>query len=131
MKLFKYGEFITESHLEFLLEANVDFSKDFIGVLKKVDSPIAKQLIDIEGTDVDINQIVPISKKNKKELRVIENKNIWYNICTISSEYLFDLLSAYNFEKIDIRYHIQLVVMKKSKLNPGHFPSLNSKIAIK
>jgi hypothetical protein len=56
MKLYKYDEFITESNLQLLLEANVDFSKNFIGILKKVDSPIAKNLIDIEGREVDINQ---------------------------------------------------------------------------
>ena len=56
MKLFKYDDFITESHLYLLLEASVDFSKDFINILGKVDSPIAKKLIDIEGKEVDINQ---------------------------------------------------------------------------
>ncbi len=56
MKLFKYGEFITESHLQLLLEANVYFKKEFISILKKIDSPIAKQLIDTEGKEVDINQ---------------------------------------------------------------------------
>jgi hypothetical protein len=56
MKLFKYDEFITESHLHLLLEANVNFTKEFISILGKVDSPIAKKLIDIEGKEVDINQ---------------------------------------------------------------------------
>jgi hypothetical protein len=56
MKLFKYDEFITESHLELLLEATIDFSKQFISILGKVDSPIALKLLDIEGTEVDINQ---------------------------------------------------------------------------
>ena len=36
MKLFKYDDFITESNLFLLLEANIDFSKDFISVLKKI-----------------------------------------------------------------------------------------------
>jgi hypothetical protein len=56
MKLFKYDEFITESHLQFLLEANVNFTKDFINILGKVNSPIALKLLDIEGTELDINQ---------------------------------------------------------------------------
>ena len=56
MKLFKYDEFITESHLHLLLEANVNFTKEFISILGKVDSPIAKKLIDIEGREIDINQ---------------------------------------------------------------------------
>jgi hypothetical protein len=69
MKLHKYDEFITESHLQLLLEANVDFSKDFISVLKKVDSDIAKQLIDIEGKEVDINQnYIDINKEKTDTL---------------------------------------------------------------
>ena len=68
MKLFKYDEFINESHLEFLLEANVDFSKEFIGILKKIDSPIAKQLIDIEGKEVDINQNFIDINKDKTDV---------------------------------------------------------------
>jgi len=69
MKLYKYDEFITESHLHLLLEANVDFSKDFISVLKKVDSDIAKQLIDIEGKEVDINQnYIDINKEKTDTL---------------------------------------------------------------
>ena len=69
MKLHKYDEFITESHLQLLLEANVDFTKDFISVLKKVDSPIAKSLIDIEGKEVDINQnYIDINKEKTDTL---------------------------------------------------------------
>ncbi len=69
MKLFKYDEFITESHLQLLLEANVDFSKDFISVLKKVDSDIARQLVDIEGKEVDINQnYIDINKEKTDTL---------------------------------------------------------------
>jgi hypothetical protein len=69
MKLHKYDDFITESYLELLLEANVDFSKDFISVLKKVDSDIAKQLIDIDGKEVDINQnYIDINKEKTDTL---------------------------------------------------------------
>ena len=56
MKLFKYDEFITESQLHFLLEANVNFTKEFISILGRVESPISKKLIDIEGREIDINQ---------------------------------------------------------------------------
>ena len=56
MKLFKYGDFITESKLQLLLEANIDFSKAFKQILKKVDSPISNHLISTVGKEVDINQ---------------------------------------------------------------------------
>ena len=69
MKLFKYGEFITESNLQLLLEANVNFTKDFISILAKVDSPIALKLLDIEGTEVDINQnYIDINKEKTDTL---------------------------------------------------------------
>jgi hypothetical protein len=67
MKLFKYGEFITESHLQLLLEANISFKKDFSSVLKKIDSPIAKKLIDVEGKEVDTNQNYIDINKDKSD----------------------------------------------------------------
>ena len=56
MKLFKYGDFITESVLYSLLEANINFSKDFTNIINKIDSPVSKKIIDVEGREVDINQ---------------------------------------------------------------------------
>jgi hypothetical protein len=56
MKLFKYDEFITESQLHFLLEANVNFTKEFISILGRVESPISNHLISTVGKEVDINQ---------------------------------------------------------------------------
>ena len=56
MKVFNYGDFITESKLQLLLEANIDFSKEFTQILKKVDSPISNHLISTVGKEVDINQ---------------------------------------------------------------------------
>jgi hypothetical protein len=69
MKLFKYDEFITESVLYSLLEANINFSKDFISILGRVDSPISKKLIDVEGREVDINQnYIDINKEKTDTL---------------------------------------------------------------
>ena len=69
MKLFKYDDFITESHLYLFLEANIDFSKQFVEILNKIESPIAKQLIDIEGREVDINQnYIDINKEKTDTL---------------------------------------------------------------
>ena len=69
MKLFKYGDFITESVLYSLLEANINFSKDFISILGRVDSPISKKLIDVEGREVDINQnYIDINKEKTDTL---------------------------------------------------------------
>ena len=56
MKIHKQFDFITESQLQLLLEANVIFTEEFISILGRVESPISKKLIDIEGREVDINQ---------------------------------------------------------------------------
>ena len=42
MKLFRYTEYITESKLELLLEANMIFSKDFLATLFNLKNPIAE-----------------------------------------------------------------------------------------
>jgi len=69
MKLFKYGEFITESHLQLLLEANINFTKEFVSILGRVDSSISKKLIDIEGREVDVNQnYIDINKEKTDTL---------------------------------------------------------------
>lgn len=67
MKLFKYDEFITESNLDFLLEAKMDFSDDFMSVLKNIDLPIAKKLASINSNEVDINQNYIDINKDKSD----------------------------------------------------------------
>jgi len=100
MKLFKYDEFITESHLyDLLLEANIDFSKDFISILGKINSPISKKLIDIEGREVDINQnYIDINKEKTdmlffkpddkvgKMAKVVRNAGFYSNITHLLSK---------------------------------------------
>jgi len=68
MKLFKYGDFITESVLYSLLEANINFSKDFTNIINKIDSPISKKIIDVEGREVDINQNYIDVNKDKTDM---------------------------------------------------------------
>ena len=67
MKLFKYDEFITESNLDLLLEAKMDFSDEFISVLKNIDLPIAKKLASINSKEVDINQNYIDINKDKSD----------------------------------------------------------------
>ncbi len=67
MKLFKYDEFITESNLDLLLEAKMDFSDDFMSVLKNIDLPIAKKLASINSKEVDINQNYIDINKDKSD----------------------------------------------------------------
>jgi hypothetical protein len=71
MKLFKYCDFISESTLNLLLEANISFTKNFITILGKVaqnGSDVAKKIIDTEGTEVDINQNYIDVNKDKTDM---------------------------------------------------------------
>jgi hypothetical protein len=55
MKLFRYTEYITESKLELLLEANMIFSKDFLATLFNLKNPIAEKILKLYKTDVDVD----------------------------------------------------------------------------
>ena len=55
MKLFKYSEYITESKLELLLEANMQFSTDFLVVVANVKNPIAEKILKLYTTEVDVD----------------------------------------------------------------------------
>ena len=54
-KLFRYSEFLNESKIEMLLEANITYSILFNKVLDQIDSPIAKKLLELSGKEVDVN----------------------------------------------------------------------------
>lgn len=54
-RLFRYSEFLKESKIELLLEANITYSMLFNKVLDQIDSPIAKALLDLSGKEVDVN----------------------------------------------------------------------------
>ncbi len=49
----KYEEYLNES-LDLLLESNVEFSKNFLSIISKIDNPIAKDILSIYGKDLDI-----------------------------------------------------------------------------
>lgn len=71
MKLFKYSEYITESKLELLLEANMQFSEDFLSVVARVKSPISEKILKLYNTDIDVdtNYIDVSDKENFLEFK--------------------------------------------------------------
>ena len=99
MKLFKYDEFITESHLQLLLEANVYFKKDFILLLKKIDSPISKQLIDIEGKEIDINQNYIDINKDKPDTLFFKPDDKVGKVAKVKDRFGFYLALSYLLSK--------------------------------
>lgn len=55
MRINNYLNFITESKLELLLEAKMSYSSKFLEILSKIKSPLAKQILDLAGKDIDVN----------------------------------------------------------------------------
>ena len=59
-----YYDYITESKLQLLLEAKIVFTTNFMEVLDKIESPIAKKLISLRGEDKDIDRnFIDINKE--------------------------------------------------------------------
>jgi len=54
-KLFRYSDFLNESKIEMLLEANITYTNLFNKVLDNIDSSVSKSLKDLAGKDVDVN----------------------------------------------------------------------------
>lgn len=54
-KIIDYSEFILESKLELLLEANIVYTDKFKKILDEIDSPISRKLKVLSGKEVDVN----------------------------------------------------------------------------
>ena len=54
-KILRYDNFLNESKLELLLEANMEFSKDFLAAVADVKNPIAEKILKLYKTDVDVD----------------------------------------------------------------------------
>ena len=54
-KLFRYSDFLNESKIEMLLEANITYGVLFSKMLDQIDSPVATALSNLSGTEVDVN----------------------------------------------------------------------------
>ena len=102
MKLFKYDEFITESHLQLLLEANINFTKEFISILGRVDSSISKKLIDIEGREVDVNQnYIDINKEKTDTLFFKPDDKVGKTAKVVSQNGIYPKIT-YQLSKIEV-----------------------------
>ncbi len=51
----KYLEFLTESKLELLLEANMFYTQNFSNILDNIDHPISDEIKKLRGKEVDVN----------------------------------------------------------------------------
>lgn len=78
MKLLKYNNFINESNLNLLLEANMAYDKKFIEVLNDIyqnsENKIAKEVLDLEGKDVDVDTNQIKLSKNSNLIKFVSDK---------------------------------------------------------
>lgn len=66
-KISKYTDFLLESQLEMLLEANIQFEPKFKELLNLIDSPIKDKLISLQGKEVDSNTNYITFNKDKED----------------------------------------------------------------
>ena len=50
----KYIDFLNENKLQLLLEANLTYTPDFVGLLYEIDTPISNVIKNLENTEVDV-----------------------------------------------------------------------------
>lgn len=97
MKINKYFDFMSESKLTLLLEANMTYSNKFADILSKLKSPIAKQILDLRGKDVDVitNYIdltdkddtiafIPDNRAKTMPTKVVENGLTYHGLTEMS-----------------------------------------------
>lgn len=75
MKINKYYDFISESKLSLILEANMTYSDKFVNILSNLKSPIAKQILDSRGKDIDVStNYIDLTDKDDTIAFLPENK---------------------------------------------------------
>ena len=89
-----YTEFLNESKMELLLEANIKYLPEFIDILNEIDSPISDKLMSLYNKDVDVNTnyvnidsekedfitFIPDDKIEKKPYTVRDSGGIYDNL---------------------------------------------------
>jgi hypothetical protein len=107
MKINRYIDFINESKLELLLEANIKYTKDFINVLTDINSELSGKVLNLNGKEVDVNtNYIDIDKDKEDFIKFIpENKLKSLKVKVINPGNSYDSLSEIS-EK-DGRYPIK------------------------
>ena len=67
-RLFRYEDFISESRIEMLFEAKMQYASLFRKILQKIDSPVAKALLDLAGEEVDVNTNFVEADREKEDV---------------------------------------------------------------
>lgn len=95
MRVNRFNDFINESKLNLLLEATINFSKNFIKVLNEVDSPISKKILDLESKEVDINQnYIDINIKNSDFVTFRPDDKVGKVAKVFNKDYVYTTLTS-------------------------------------
>jgi hypothetical protein len=90
-KITDYKEFILESKLELLLEANIVYTNKFKDILKSIESPISTMLITLAGKEVDVNTNYIDINTDKKDVILFtpDNKTLKLPLIVTESGYSY------------------------------------------
>ena len=104
MKIFNYSQYINESKLELLLEANMEFSKNFLEAVADVKNPIAEKILKLYKTDVDVdtNYIGLSDKENFVEFK--SDRRVETACIIVNPGDIYDRLSAKLFPNFSTIY---------------------------
>ena len=77
MKINRYIDFINESKLELLLEANIKYTKDFINILTDINSELSGKVLNLNGKEVDVNtNYIDIDKDKEDVIKFIPDNKL-------------------------------------------------------
>lgn len=103
----KYQNFINESKIELLLEANLHIEPEFVEILSDIKSPLAKEILNLNNTEVNVNTNY-ISYDVNKDDRVlfrpddkVEKSEYIFRGGSYTDTVLADFLTGYGV-KIDL-----------------------------
>lgn len=108
--MLNFCNFISEKNLELLKESKISFSKNFLNVLRSIDSPLAKKISDLNTKDVDIQyNFVDTTKDNdmvsftpdRKAQEILAGKSDLYKVInsgryltgSIKNQHIYDALN--------------------------------------
>ena len=126
-----YYDYITESKLQLLLEAKIVFTTNFMEVLNKINSPIAKKLISLRGEDKDIDRnfidinkdkidsvfFKPQDKLDKVKYKILNKGVIYDNLSKIATDFIHNFAEPRNAEQGIITK--TMTVEELEKLSPS------------
>jgi hypothetical protein len=126
-----YYDYITESKLQLLLEAKIVFTTNFMEVLDKIESPIAKKLISLRGEDKDIDRnyidinkdkidsilFKPQDKIDKVKYKILSKGAVYATLSKMATSIIHNFAEPRNGEQGIITR--TLTVEELNEISPG------------